>query len=50
MTEFLPDNFEDNLIYLAGMARSGTTLISRALDLHPEVYTPADETLFVEHV
>ena len=50
MTAFLPDNFEDNLIYLAGMARSGTTLISRALDLHPEVYTPADETLFVEHV
>lgn len=50
MTDFLPDNFEDNLIYLAGMARSGTTIISRALDLHPEVYTPADETLFVEHV
>jgi Sulfotransferase family len=50
MTDFIQPNIEDNLIYLAGMARSGTTVISRALDLHPEVYAPADETLFVEHV
>ena len=50
MTDSIQPNIEDNLIYLAGMARSGTTVISRALDLHPEVYAPADETLFVEHV
>ena len=33
-----PKSLSDDLIYFAGMARSGNTVISRELDLHPEVY------------
>ena len=42
MSDALP---EENLVFLVGSPRAGTTLLSRMLSAHPEVYAPAEPHL-----
>src|SRR5262249_11203090 len=41
------DTFFENAVFISGMGRSGTTLLLRLIDSHPEVYlVPQESTIF----